>query len=517
MTQFEGYRRKYGFAAIERTESGVLTVTMNTAGDAWVFSNDAHARLGFLFEDIANDPETKVVIFTGAGDAFCDSAIMEEVGAIFGSMDAKQVDDWYWDGKRFLTKLLDIEVPVIFAVNGPSLIHGEIFMGAELVIASRTATFQDSAHIPTGNVPGGDTQVIWEELLRLNRHRYFQFAGQTLSAEEALAAGAVSMVVAPEALMATARAHAERLATLPIDTLRATRIALNARLRRLVLAEAGPGMGYLGVTLLDNFGKLATPRAARDEPGDDAAFETYRDRFDSMKMERRGGILQVTLHTDGGPFVMTDAAHRDLGPALAAISADRSNKVMILTGTGTSFCMEAQSDDPTTFSSVRGLDRLFTEAVDRDMALINVPIPVIAAVNGPAHVHADLAIAADIVLASETATFKDFHLPYIATGGVAQVLWQDILGTVSGNYFLLTGQVMDARMARDRGVVAEVLPADALLARAWEHAERLVGLPELVLRYTRAALTQRIKRRMLSEAPQGYAFISLAALENAAA
>lgn len=516
MTRLADYQGKYAFASIERSGSGVLTVTMNTDGGSWVFSNDAHARLGQMFDDIAADPDTKVVLFTGAGEAFCNSAIMEEVGLIFGSMNPAQVDEWYWDGKRFLTKMLDIEVPVIFAVNGPALIHGEIFMGAELVIASTHATFQDATHIPTGNVPGGDTQVIWEELLRLNRHRYFQFAGQMLTAHEALAAGAVSMVVEPEALLPTAKAHAERLAALPLDTLRATRLALNARLRRLVLAEAGPGMAYLGVTLLDNYGMLATPRPARDEPGDDTLFNAYRDRFASMKMERRGGVLQVTLHSEDGPFVMTDAAHRDLGPAFAAISADRANKVLILTGTGDAFCEAAQSDDPTTFTSVRGLDRLFTEAVDRDMALVNLPIPVIAAVNGPAHVHADLAIAADIVLASDTATFKDFHLPYIATGGVAQVLWQDILGTVAGNYFLLTGQIMDAPTALQRGVVAEVLTREALLARAWEHAERLAGLPELVLRYTRAALTQRIKRRMLSEAPQGYAFISLAALQNVA-
>jgi len=515
MTTLADYRTRYAFAAIERSPSGVLTVTMNTDGGSWVFSNDAHARLGFLFEDIAADPETKVVLFTGAGDVFCNSAIMEEVGAIFGTMNPTQVDSWYWDGKRFLTRVLDIEVPVIFAVNGPAMIHGEIFMGAELVIASTMATFQDATHIPTGNVPGGDTQVIWEELLRLNRHRYFQLAGQILSADEAYAAGAVSRVVAPSELMIVARAEAERLAALPIDTLRATRLALNARLRRLVLAEAGPGMAYLGVSLLDNYGKLATPRPAKDEPVDDTVFETYRDRFPNMKLERRGGVLQVTLHTDGGPFVISDAAHRDLGPGFAAISADRANKVLILTGTGDVFCTAAQSDDPSTFTTVRGLDRLFNEAVDRDMAMINVPIPVIAAVNGPAHVHADLAIAADIVLASDTTEFKDFHLPVIPTGGVAQVLWQEVLGTVSGNYFLLTGQVLDAQSALAKGVVAEVVPPDRLLARAWEHAERLVGLPELTLRYTRAAVTQRVRRRLLAEAPQGYAMISLAALERA--
>jgi enoyl-CoA hydratase/carnithine racemase len=517
MTQISDYQSRYGFARIERQANGVLIVTMSSNGGSWVFSNDAHARLGFLFDDIAQDPDNRVVVFTGAGEAFCNSAIMEEVGAIFGSMNPQQVDDWYWDGKRFLTKLLDIEVPVIFAVNGPATIHGEIFMGAELVIASETATFQDGTHIPTGNVPGGDTQVIWEELLRLNRHRYFQLAGQTLGAHEALAGGAVSEVVSPRELMPRALAHADRLAALPIDTLRATRIALNERLRRLVRAEAGPGMAYLGLSLLDNYGKLASPKPAADAKVDDRRFESYHNKYPNMRMQRTQGVLELTLHTRGGPFVIDDAAHRDFGPAFADIAADRANRVLLITGTGDSFCVGVEPGDPSTFSSVHGLDRLLGEAVDRDMAMFNLPIPVIAAVNGPAHVHADIAIAADIVLASSTASFKDFHLPMLATGGVAQVLWQELLGTVGGNYFMLTGQVLDAEAALARGVVAEVVPPAQLLARAREHAQRLAALPELVLRYTRASITQRIKRRMLAESPHGYAMLSLAALEHAAA
>jgi enoyl-CoA hydratase/carnithine racemase len=515
MSKLSDYQHKYAFAKIERTASAVLIVTMSTHDGAWVFSNDAHANLGYMFEDIAADADNKVVVFTGAGEAFCNTAIMEEVGEIFASMNPTQVDAWYWDGKRFLTKFLDIDVPVIFAVNGPAIIHGEIFMGAELVIASEKATFQDGTHIPTGNVPGGDTQVIWEELLRLNRHRYFQLAGQQLNARQALEAGAVSEVVAPADLMPKAMAYAEKLAKLPIDTLRATRLGLNERLRRLVRAEAGPGMAYLGLSLLDNYGKLAVAKPARDDMGDQTRFDSYRNKYPNMKMERRNGVLQLTFHTYDGPFVITDEAHRDFGPAFSDIAGDRANKVLILTGTGDVFCTGVSSDNPATFTSVHGLDRLFNEAIERDMALFNLPIPVIAAVNGPAHVHADVPIAADIVLASTTASFKDFHLPVLATGGVAQVLWQELLGTVGGNYFMLTGQVLDAQTALAKGVVAEVLAPEDLLARAWEHADRLAALPELVLRYTRMSVTQRIKRRMLAEAPQGYAMISLAALENA--
>jgi len=256
---FESYKDKYEFLTMKR-QDGILQVTLHTNGGPWVFSNASHSGLGFAFRDIAADRGNRVVIFTGTGDVFCNDAIREEVGYIFTHMNPAQVDDWYWDGKRFLGGLLQIEAPVITAVNGPATIHGEIFMGADIILASENATFQDASHIPTGNVPGGDTQVIWESILGTVRHRYFQFAGQTLSAQEALDFGAVNEVLPLGKLVDRAWEHAQKLIQLPDLTLRYSRMAMNQRLRRLVLAEAGPGMAHLGVSLLENYG--ATPAAA---------------------------------------------------------------------------------------------------------------------------------------------------------------------------------------------------------------------------------------------------------------
>jgi enoyl-CoA hydratase/carnithine racemase len=61
-------------------------------------------------------------------------------------------------------------------------------------------------------------------------------------------------------------------------------------------------------------------------------------RVDSVKLERDGGVIQVTLHTDGGPFVFSEPAHRELGAVFTAVGADSGNRVVILTGTGESFC-----------------------------------------------------------------------------------------------------------------------------------------------------------------------------------
>jgi enoyl-CoA hydratase/carnithine racemase len=76
------------------------------------------------------------------------------------------------------------------------------------------------------------------------------------------------------------------------------------------------------------------------------------------------------------------------------------------------------------------------------------------------------------------------------------VVYPMLLGVNRGRYFLLTGQTLDARKALELGLVAEVLPREQLLPRAWELAEQLALQPPLALRYSRVLLTQHIKRLM---------------------
>ncbi len=90
---------------------------------------------------------------------------------------------------------LNIEVPMIAAVNGPALIHAELAVLCDIVIASDNAEFQDAPHFPNGVVPGDGVHVVWPLVLGPNRGRYFLLTGQKLSAKEALDLGVVSEVV----------------------------------------------------------------------------------------------------------------------------------------------------------------------------------------------------------------------------------------------------------------------------------------------------------------------------------
>jgi enoyl-CoA hydratase/carnithine racemase len=100
-------------------------------------------------------------------------------------------------------------------------------------------------------------------------------------------------------------------------------------------------------------------------------------------------------------------------------------------------------------------------------------------------------------------------------GDGVNLLWPEVIGSVRGRYFLLTRQELDAETARDWGAVNEIVPADALLARAHEIAEGLAALPPLTSRYSRIALTQKLRRIVDEGAGYGLALEGISAFEVA--
>src|SRR5262249_56964080 len=89
-----------------------------------------------------------------------------------------------------------------------------------------------------------------------------------------------------------------------------------------------------------------------------------------------------------------------------------------------------------------------------------------------------------------------------------------VLGMNGGRYFLMTGQTLDANEALRLGLVAEVLPTDKVLDRAWELAEDLAKRPTLLLRYTRLLFTEYLRRQMHDLLGYGLAMESLALFEK---
>lgn len=242
----------------------------------------------------------------------------------------------------------------------------------------------------------------------------------------------------------------------------------------------------------------------------------YFTQFANLKMTRdAAGVLEVQMHTNGGPLVFTGQTHTDLVDAFYAISRDRDNAVVILTGTGDEWI--AQIDFPSLgdVTNPRVWDQIYWEGKKVLQNLLDIEVPVIAAINGPALLHSEYALLSDIILASESAVFQD--MPHL-TGGIVpgdgvHVVWPLVLGPQRGRYFLLTQQKLTAQEALSLGVVNEVMAADALLPRARELAAQIARIPLLTRRYTRVAMTQRLKRQVLDDVGYGLALEGISATD----
>ena len=248
-------------------------------------------------------------------------------------------------------------------------------------------------------------------------------------------------------------------------------------------------------------------------------FDSYATKYSSIHMRREDGILEMRFHTDDGPLRWGLGPHGELPDAFADVARDRDTRVVILTGTGDEFSGIRASAGTRSLAqgiTANAYDRVHWEGRALLMNLLNIEVPVVAAVNGPAWRHCEIPLLSDIVLASETAAFQDsaHFVSGMVPGDGMHIVMPLLMGVNRGRYFLLTGQTLSAQEAKELGLVNEVLPADQVLARAWEHAEALARRPTLLLRYTRLMFAEYLRRRMQDLLGYGLAMEGLALMEQ---
>ena len=233
-----------------------------------------------------------------------------------------------------------------------------------------------------------------------------------------------------------------------------------------------------------------------------AYFTAYR----SVKLNRDAqGVLVVEFHSNGGPLTFTASDHTDLVDAFYRISQDRENKIVILTGTGgefipgIDFASFGDVADPAIWSQVHD------EGVQILENLANIRVPIIAAIEGRAHVHSEYALLANVIVAGEGATFND--MPHFAGGIVPGdgifTAWSYRAGAGRAEAFLLNPRPVTAQTAYEWGVVAEVVAKGKALARARELATLYLKAPEVTRRNTRAHFIQPLKERIVREVGYG--------------
>ena len=232
----------------------------------------------------------------------------------------------------------------------------------------------------------------------------------------------------------------------------------------------------------------------------------YFTAYHNLKLTRDDkGVLVAEFHNNGGPLIMSAQAHTELVEAFYRISQDRANKIVILTGAGGEFITDVDWSsfgdvaDPGVWSQVHD------EGVQVLENIANIRVPVIAAIEGRAHVHSDYALLASVIVAGEGATFQDVaHFGAgVAPGDGIFTTWSYRAGAGRAEAFLLNPQPLTAQTAHEWGVVAEVVPNGEALSRARELAELYLKAPEVTRRNTRIHFIQPLKERIVREVGYG--------------
>ena len=246
MGTFDSYAAKYQCIRMRR-EDGILEMRFHSNDGPLQWGLGPHRELDAAFLDVARDRDNEIVILTGTGDEYCGRAVPPGGHPNRNSMTPAIYDPIYWEGKHLLMNLLNIEVPVISAINGPATRHAEIPLLSDIVIASDDSFIQDTAHFQGGMVPGDGMHFIMPLLMGFTRGRYFLLTAQKIAAHDALAMGLFNEVLPRADVLPRAWALARLLLQQTQLVRRYTRVALTEELKQRLQPLLGYGLALEGL------------------------------------------------------------------------------------------------------------------------------------------------------------------------------------------------------------------------------------------------------------------------------
>jgi enoyl-CoA hydratase len=207
----------------------VATITLNRPDRLNALGGGMHEELEDVFVQVNHDDEVNAIILTGAGRAFCSGGDLREAASQTepkGGTPAA-VTAFARGPRRLIQKMLQVEPPIIVAINGDAVGQGAtIALLGDVVFAAENARIADT-HIRMGLVSGCGGAALWPLLVGVSRAKEYMMTGDFIPAQEAERIGLVNHVVPPEELIPTARALAERLAHGPTWAIRWSKAVIN--------------------------------------------------------------------------------------------------------------------------------------------------------------------------------------------------------------------------------------------------------------------------------------------------
>lgn len=220
----------------------------------------------------------------------------------------------------------------------------------------------------------------------------------------------------------------------------------------------------------------------------------WKSKYEVITFEERGQVLVVRFARSSALNAVNARMHTEMSWLFRDIASHADCRAVVLTGAGKAFSAGGDID---WFASITPpeIDQLFIEARRLIIDLLELPQPIISAINGPAvGLGATLALFCDISFMGRSAILADTHvLAGIAAGDGGAAIWPWLVGMHRAKEFLMTGRKITAADAERLGLVNHVVDDDQLLESAVAMAQELASGAQMAIRATKASLNKILR------------------------
>ena len=215
--------------------------------------------------------------------------------------------------------------------------------------------------------------------------------------------------------------------------------------------------------------------------------------YESILYQNADGIARITLNRPDRLNSFTSSMHAELRDALAQVSADKSARVLLLTGAGRGFCAGQDLSDRAVAPGETPVD--LGESIENNyrplvLGLRDLPLPVVCAVNGvAAGAGANIALACDIVIAARSASFIQAFckIGLIPDSGGTYFLPR-LVGTARAMGLAMLGDKLSAEQAEQWGMIWKCVDDGEFVATTDAMAAQLADAPTAGLAAIKRAL-----------------------------
>ena len=244
-----GYEEFAPWLLVEKTGS-VHVVSINRPEAFNAVNEEVHHAFATIWRVLAADDDVRAVVTTGVGKAFSAGGDMVMFGRLIEDPVARQYQ--ISEARTVFLEVINFPKPLVSAVNGPAVGLGcSIALLSDFLVMGEGSYLADP-HVAVGLVAGDGGAAMLPLLVGLMKAKEYVLLGDRITASIAEKLNLVTKVVPDDAVLEQALVLGERLAALPPQALRATKVAMNMHLSRAAL-------GVLEYALAEEYTSFSTP------------------------------------------------------------------------------------------------------------------------------------------------------------------------------------------------------------------------------------------------------------------